>query len=120
MSRFRRQAPSTCSRAPARRGRQQAYIKASNTGEAGTADSFGEGDQFGWSLALSGDGNTIAVGALTEDGESAGINGDQRNNSAQGAGAVYVFARAGNTWAQQAYVKPSNPMPVTCSATRWR
>ena len=47
--------------------RQQAYVKASNTGEAGTADSFGEGDQFGFSLALSGDGNTIAVGALTED-----------------------------------------------------
>ena len=88
--------------------RQQAYIKASNTGEAGTADSFGEGDQFGWSLALSRDGSTIAVGAITEDGESAGVNGDQRNNSAQGAGAVYVFARTGTTWAQQAYVKPSN------------
>jgi predicted amidohydrolase YtcJ len=88
--------------------RQQAYIKASNTGEAGTADSFGEGDQFGWSLALSRDGNTIAVGAITEDGGSAGVNGDQRNNSAQGAGAVYLFARTGNTWAQQAYVKPSN------------
>ena len=87
---------------------QQAYIKASNTGEAGSADSFGEGDQFGWSLALSRDGNTIAVGALTEDGGSTTINGDDRNNSAQGAGAVYVFIRKGNAWAQQAYVKPSN------------
>jgi predicted amidohydrolase YtcJ len=87
---------------------QQAYIKASNTGEAGTADSFGEGDQFGWSLALSGDGSTIAVGAITEDSNSVGINGDQRNNSAQGAGAVYLFTRAGATWSQQAYVKPSN------------
>ena len=87
---------------------QQAYVKASNTGEAGTADSFGEGDQFGWSLTLSGDGNTIAVGAITEDSGSSGINGDQRNNSAQGAGAVYVFTRAGNSWTQHAYVKPSN------------
>ena len=87
---------------------QQAYIKASNTGEAGTADSFGEGDQFGWSLALSRDGNTIAVGALTEDGGATTINGDDRNNSAPGAGAVYVFARRGATWSQQAYVKPSN------------
>jgi predicted amidohydrolase YtcJ len=87
---------------------QQAYVKASNTGEAGTADTFGEGDQFGWSLALSGDGNTIAVGAITEDGASAGVNGDQRNNSAQGAGAVYVFTRTGSTWMQHAYVKPSN------------
>jgi predicted amidohydrolase YtcJ len=88
---------------------QQAYIKASNTGEAGTAEAFGEGDQFGFSLALSGDGNTIAVGALTEDSASPGINGDQRNNSAQAAGAVYVFFRTGARWSQQAYVKPSNP-----------
>ncbi len=87
---------------------QQAYIKASNTGEAGTADTFGEGDQFGWSLALSGAGNTIAVGAITEDSASAGVNGDQRNNSSQGAGAVYVFTRSGGAWMQHAYVKPSN------------
>src|SRR5262245_19236121 len=60
--------------------RQQAYVKASNTGEAGTADSFGEGDQFGFSLTLSGDGNTMAVGALTEDSAATGINGDQKNN----------------------------------------
>ena len=88
---------------------QQAYIKASNTGEAGTADTFGEGDQFGFSLALSGDGNTLAAGALTEDGGSAGINGNQADNAATSAGAVYVFARAGTSWTQQAYVKPANP-----------
>jgi uncharacterized protein (TIGR02145 family) len=88
---------------------QQAYIKASNTGEAGTADAFGEGDQFGFSLALSADGTTIAVGALTEDSASPGINGNQRDNSAQGAGAVYVFVRTRERWSQQAYVKPSNP-----------
>lgn len=87
---------------------QQAYIKASNTGEAGTADTFGEGDQFAFSLALSADGGTLAVGALTEDGASAGINGNQADNSAQSAGAVYVFTRAGTGWSQQAYVKPSN------------
>ena len=86
--------------------RQQAYIKASNTGEAGTADSFGDGDQFGYSLALSDDGNTIAVGAHTEDSRSAA---DQKDNTAQSAGAVYLFTRSGTTWAQQAYVKPSNP-----------
>ena len=86
---------------------QQAYIKASNTGEAGTADSFGEGDQFGFSLAMSGDGNTLAVGALTEDGGTAGINGNQTDNSAASAGAVYVFTRTGRAWSQQAYVKSS-------------
>jgi predicted amidohydrolase YtcJ len=88
---------------------QQAYIKASNTGEAGSAESFGEGDQFGFSLALSGDGSTLAAGALTEDSASPGINGNQTDNSAQSAGAVYVFARTGDSWSQQAYVKPSNP-----------
>jgi hypothetical protein len=88
---------------------QQAYIKASNTGEAGTADTFGEGDQFGFTLALSADGNTLAVGALTEDGGSAGINGNQSDNSASSAGAVYVYTRSGVTWSQQAYVKPANP-----------
>jgi len=89
--------------------RQQAYLKASNTGEAGTADSFGDGDQFGYSLALSDDGSTIAVGAHTEDSRGSGINADQKDNTASSAGAVYVFARSGNTWAQQAYVKPANP-----------
>jgi FG-GAP repeat len=88
---------------------QQAYVKASNTGEAGTADTFGDGDQFGVSLSLSDDGNTMAVGALTEDGASPGINGNQADNSANSAGAVYVFARTADTWSQQAYVKPVNP-----------
>ena len=88
---------------------QQAYVKASNTGEAGTADTFGDGDQFGVSLALSDDGNTMAVGALTEDSASPGINGNQADNSANSAGAVYVFTRTADTWSQQAYVKPVNP-----------
>jgi len=87
---------------------QQAYIKASNTGEAGTADTFGEGDQFGFSLALSADGATLAVGALTEDGGSPGINGNQADNSKASAGAVYVFGRSGTSWSQQAYVKSAN------------
>jgi hypothetical protein len=86
---------------------QQAYIKASNTGEAGTADTFGEGDQFGFSIALSADGNTIAAGAITEDSSATGVNGNQADNSASGAGAVYVYTRTGTTWAQQAYVKPA-------------
>ena len=87
---------------------QQAYIKASNTGEAGEGDSIGDGDQFGFSLTLSDDGNTIAVGAVSEDSGATGINGNQADNSQVSAGAVYVYARTGTTWAQQAYVKPSN------------
>ena len=86
---------------------QQAYVKASNTGEAGTADTFGEGDQFGFSLSLSADGGTLAVGALTEDSGAAGVDGNQADNAAQSAGAVYVFTRSGGAWSQQAYVKPA-------------
>jgi cysteine-rich repeat protein len=78
---------------------QEAYLKASNTGE---------GDQFGRSLALSADGSTLAVGAFLEDSAATGIGGDQANNSALNAGAVYVFTRGGTTWSQQAYVKASN------------
>jgi hypothetical protein len=78
---------------------QQAYVKASNT----ERDDF-----FGWSVALSGDGNTLAVGAPEEESNATGVNGNQADNSANGSGAVYVFTRSGSTWSQQAYVKASN------------
>ena len=84
---------------------QQAYIKASNTGEAGEGDNFGDGDQFGFALSLSDDGNTLAAGATAEDSGSAA---NQADNSKQSAGAVYVFARSGSNWTQQAYLKPVN------------
>jgi hypothetical protein len=88
---------------------QQAYIKASNTGRPGKGgDDVGDGDQFGYAIALSGDGSTLAVGAITEDGGAMQINGGQNDDSATSAGAVYVFARMGTTWAQQAYVKTSH------------
>ena len=86
---------------------QQAYIKASNTGNAAVGDGFAEGDQFGYSMALSSDGNTLAVGAIGEDSAATGINGDQADNMANQAGAVYVFSRNGSSWSQQAYVKSS-------------
>jgi hypothetical protein len=77
---------------------QQAYIKASNT----DAD-----DSFGRSVALSGD--TLAVGARLEDSAASGIDGDQSDNSATNAGAVYVYTRdATGVWSQQAYIKASN------------
>jgi hypothetical protein len=87
---------------------QQAYIKASNTGEKGTANIPDEGDQFGFSIALSADGNTLAAGAISEDSAATGINGDQNDNSKQSAGATYVFTRTATKWTQQAYVKASN------------
>jgi len=84
---------------------QQAYIKASNTGNAAIGDAYAEGDQFGYSIALSADGNTLAVGAIGEDSNATGVNGNQDDNSANQAGAAYVFTRTGSTWSQQAYIK---------------
>ncbi len=78
---------------------QQAYVKASNTGAS---------DGFGYAVSLSSDGNTLAVGAISEDSVATGIGGNQADNTAANAGAVYVFVRAGTTWTQQAYVKASN------------
>ncbi len=76
---------------------QQAYLKASN------ADA---GDQFGSPVSVSGD--TVVVGAEWEASSSTGVNGNQNDNSAKLAGAVYVFVRSGPNWSQQAYLKASN------------
>lgn len=76
---------------------QEAYIKASNPGEF---------DVFGTSMAVS--GNTLVVGAPREDSNALGVDGDQANDLAVDAGAVYVFIRTGMTWTQQAYLKASN------------
>jgi len=76
-----------------------AYVKASNTGV---------GDLFGYFLALSADGNTLAVGVPEEASNATGIGGNQLDNSAFRSGAVYVYTRSGSTWTQQAYVKASN------------
>ena len=86
---------------------QQAYIKASNTGRKGAGDDI-EGDQFGFSVSLSGDGRTLAVGAISEDSNATGIDGAQGNDAAASAGAVYLFARTGDAWTQQAYLKSGN------------
>ena len=76
---------------------QQAYLKASNTEEY---------DGFGSAVAVYGE--TVVVGAGQEDSAATGINGNQADNSAPDAGAVYVFVRSGSTWSQQAYLKASN------------
>ena len=74
------------------------YIKSSNTENH---------DRFG-RLALSADGNTLAVASPGDDSAALGINGDDGNNSASGAGAVYIFHNDGENWVFQAYIKASN------------
>lgn len=75
----------------------EAYIKSSNTDA---------NDQFGGSVALSGD--TLVVGAWGEDSSAINVGGEQKDNFANASGAVYVFRRNGTVWTQEAYIKASN------------
>ena len=72
---------------------QRAYVKASNTGQ---------GDGFGWSVAMSDD--TLVVGAPFEDGGGLGIDPPDDNLHAA-AGAVYVYVRTAGVWSFQACLK---------------
>ena len=83
---------------------QQAYVKASNT--RATHDSRGSEAFFGSAVALSMD--TLAVAADRESSSGTGVGGNQSDDSAVFAGAVYVFKRAGTSWSQEAYIKASN------------
>ena len=77
----------------------QAYIK---PGSVGTTQA---NDYFGGSVSLSGD--TLVVGASQESSSSTGVNSTP-DESASGAGAAFVFVRSGNTWTQQAFLKPAS------------
>lgn len=76
---------------------QQAYIKPSHIDFE---------IEFGKSLAI--DGNTLVVGSPGDNREVSGINPPASNNNSTHSGAVYVYTRLGNTWTQQADIKPSN------------
>ena len=77
---------------------QEAYLKAPNA-EAG--------DQFGSSVAISGD--RIIIGAPGESSGASGINGDSSDNSMHRSGSAYLFTRFQNNWSSQLYLKASNP-----------
>jgi hypothetical protein len=62
---------------------QQAYLKASNT----------EAEDWFGPVAVSGD--TVVVGAPGEDSNATGVNGNQTDNGASGAGAAYIFTGVG-------------------------
>lgn len=68
---------------------EQTILKASNPAN---------GDNFGYSVDIN--GNSIVVGAYTEDGADNGTQDD--------AGAAYVFTGSGAIWSEQAYLQASN------------
>ncbi|WP_339616099.1 hypothetical protein [uncultured Gilvimarinus sp.] len=59
------------------------------------------------SLALSDNGDVLAIGLRGESGGSTGINGDEADQSASASGAVYVY-RDNDGWENEAYIKASN------------
>jgi len=82
---------------------QQAYIK---------PPVLSSGDTFGHSVSIS--GNTVVVGAPNEDSNQTFITSGffaSADNSANNAGAVYVYQRTGVSWAQEAYIKAANSGP---------
>ncbi|MET0165920.1 MAG: FG-GAP repeat protein, partial [Vicinamibacterales bacterium] len=93
---------------------EQAFIKANNPRPY---------NSFGVKLALSGDGNTLAVTAYLEDNAVKGVRAPEpqpflivdhldpwreQRNQAEESGAAYFYTRSGATWTQRAYVKGSN------------
>lgn len=80
---------------------QQAYLKAANTGLE---------DEFGESIALSGD--KLVVGAPFEDSNATGVtvgNSGSSDDSLDSSGAAYLFIRSGTTWSQEAFLKAAVP-----------
>ena len=79
---------------------QEAYVKAVNTAS---------GDAFGDAVALSGDGQWLAVGATGEDGSGAGPGADPADDGAVNAGAVYLYRREAGGWVAWLYLKAPTP-----------
>ncbi len=65
---------------------QLAYLKPS---AAATDDVYGE--EFGRSVAISGNGAVVAVGNDYEASSASGIGGDATDNSAYATGAVFLY-----------------------------
>jgi hypothetical protein len=62
------------------------------------ASNKGSGDQFGSTVAINKDGDTIAVSAPYED------------TTDTNSGAVYIFTGSGSSWSQQAIIKSHPPI----------
>lgn len=75
---------------------QQVYLKASN---------WDMGDEFGRSVSLSTNGQTLAVGAFNENSASQALPED---NTQMNSGAAYVFSKEGDVWNETQYLKASN------------
>ncbi|NNL57253.1 MAG: hypothetical protein HKO71_05840, partial [Pseudomonadales bacterium] len=69
----------------------------------------GQYDLFGFTTRISGDGNSLLVGAYGEDSTDAGVLNDSADNSGIDTGAIYLYARDGSSWSALRYIKASEP-----------
>jgi hypothetical protein len=86
---------------------QQAFIKSMHPRSV---------DWYGWSVSLSDDGKTLAVGAYFEDSIEAGIHHKsdklaERSYLSANSGQVYLYTRTASGWSEQAYIKAKNVVP---------
>jgi len=61
-------------------------------------------DHFGNAVSISGNGNTLAIGAHWEDSDTTGLD-SVANNNRTNSGAVYLYHRSGTNWTQEEYIK---------------
>jgi hypothetical protein len=69
------------------------------------------GDLFGVSVAVAPLGDRVAIGAPGEASSATDVDGDQTDDTANDAGAAYVFAKAGSTWQIEGFLKAFNGQP---------
>lgn len=62
----------------------------------------------------------LAVGAREEDSAATGVNGDQADDSASRAGAIYVFDRAGTRGRSRRTSRHRMQLPALAVPARWR
>ncbi|MDO3388300.1 hypothetical protein QWI17_20810 [Gilvimarinus sp. SDUM040013] len=72
-------------------------------------------DEFGLNLALSGDGNTLAIAAPYEDSYYSGITHsdslafESADETEQDSGAIYIVSYSADEWAHRAFIKAPRP-----------
>lgn len=77
---------------------QEAYIKASNSGET---------DEFGSTVELNDTGDVLIIAAPFEDSDGAGVN-PTKNDLATDSGAAYLYRYDGSDWYEADYLKANN------------
>lgn len=94
---------------PTRDGKTFVFVDQSNTWTEQAVlrdDNLVSGNAFGNAVALTADGNTLAVGDPRDDSAGTGVFASPLSDtSAVNAGAVHLFQRSGASWARTAYVK---------------